>query len=242
MMDVVYSASRNLYPYMLPTIISLLKYNKDNVGRIFLMIEDDALPYPVPEQCQIINVSDQKFFKPTGPNFRSCFTYMALMRAAYTEVLPKDVHKVLQLDIDTIICDDLTDLWDTPLEGKWLAACNEWLGKWHPYGEKYYNIGVCLFNLDEIRKDNASLAVINFLNTMPMLLLEQDAWNFFGLPLDKIVDIPVRYNECFATGSTDNPAVVHYAGVPDWMTRTSMNRIEYLNQYRKYFQPPHPPA
>lgn len=233
-MEAVYSASRNLYPYLLPSIMSLLDHNK--VDNIYLMIEDDELPYQVPDVCRCINVSDQRYFGMDGPNFRSQFTYMALMRSTYTDTLPPDLPRVLQLDVDTIITDDLTGLWEMPLDDKWLAACPEYLGKYRPFGPTYYNIGVALFNLDRIRDDGIDKAIIHDLQTHFRRFLEQDAWNFYAVPLGKIADIDVRYNECFATGMTDHPAVVHYAGFPAWMTMQGLPRGEYLDQYRKYYR------
>lgn len=235
MITAVYSASRNLYPYMLPSIKSLLDHNE--VETIYLMIEDDELPYEVPKECKCINVRGQQIFPPSGVNYRSVFTYMALMRAAYTVVLPKKLDKVLQLDIDTIVTDDLTELWNTDIKGKWFAACNEDRGRHRPFGgDKYYNIGVALFNLKQIRKDHIDGQIVQALNTIQMDFLEQDAWNMYGLANDKIVELPCRYNACFATGETDNPAIVHFAGFPDWMRRRSLPGREYLDKYRHLFR------
>ena len=233
-MEVVYSASRNLYPYLLPSIMSLLDHNK--VDNIYLLIEDDELPYQVPDVCRCINVSDQRYFGMDGPNFRSPFTYMALMRSTYTDALPPDLPRVLQLDVDTIITDDLTELWEMDVGDKWLAACPEHLGQWRPYGPKYYNIGVALFNLAQQRKDGIDRVIIRELATHFFRFLEQDAWNYYGVALNKFADLDVRYNECFATGYTDNPAIVHYAGYPAWMTMPELPRREYLDAYRKYYR------
>lgn len=233
-MKVVYSASRNLYPYMLPSIVSLLEHNE--VEKIFLMIEDDQMPYDVPEQCECINVSGQTLFPPTGVNYRSQFTYMALMRAAYTKVLPKDLDRVIQLDIDTIVCGSLQELWDMDMTGKWLAACDEVRGKIKPFGEKYYNIGVALFNLNQIRADGIDDVVIDALNNREMRFLEQDAWNEYGQKAGKIVELPGQYNECFATGTSANPIVAHFAGFPDWMHRQYMIHKGRLDKYRHFFK------
>lgn len=233
-MNVVYSASRNLYPYMLPSIMSLLEHNE--VENIFLLIEDDALPYPIPEQCTCINVSGQTIFPETGANYRSQFTYMALMRAAYTLVLPPEIDKVIQLDIDTIVTDSLLDLWETDMTGKWMAACNEERGIFKPFGNKYYNIGVALFNLSQIRQDGVDLAVIEALNTQPLRFLEQDAWNWFGQHAGKIIEVPTRFNECFATGFSVRPAVIHYAGFPDWMHNQNIPMRQYLDRYKHLYK------
>lgn len=228
-MIVVYAMSRNLYHHFLPTLRSLLEHNKPT--KVYILAEDDSLPYELPDVCEVINVSDQKWYQPDGPNMTSIFTYIAMVRACYVYLFP-NTEKVLQLDVDTIICDDLTPLWEIDLTEKWFAACPEYKGKYNPFGkEKYYNIGVCVYNLEQMRKDGVVPKLVDCLNHQRMLCVEQDAINLFGVP-DKVVDIPVRYNESFCCGYTDNPAVVHFAGHADWYCTRSMIRVEYLDKYR----------
>ena len=49
-MQVVISASRNLYPYIPGVIHSTLKHNPD--ARIWCLLEDDEVPYALPEACE----------------------------------------------------------------------------------------------------------------------------------------------------------------------------------------------
>lgn len=228
-MVVVYAGTRNLYPCMLPSIKSLLKYNSPE--KVYLLIEDDEFPYELPDVCECINVSRQTWFPKGNANSDSVFTYMACTRICYAYLFP-NIDKILQLDVDTIICGSLEDLWDTNLEGKWMAACPEYKGSYNPYGnDKYYNIGVCLFNLDQMRKDNVLPTLINYINITKLWCVEQDALNRFAVP-DKVMDIDVKYNESFCCGQTDDPVIVHYAGYPDWWTKPNLPRREYLDMYR----------
>lgn len=228
-MIVVYAMTKNLYPYFRPTLRSLLEHN--NPEKVYILAETDTLLYDLPDVCEVINVSGyKKLFREDGPNFRSQFTWMAMMRAMYAEILPVD--RVIQLDIDTIICDSLEPIWEIDLTGKWFAACPEYLSRYRPFGDTYYNIGVCVFNLQQIREDGVLPVIVSLLNTAPLFCVEQDAWNYFGLKADRIAQLPVRYNETFCCGTTDNPAVVHYAGYPDWTNNRTMPRVEYLDRYR----------
>lgn len=231
-MIIVYSGTRNLYECMLPSITSLLEHNTPR--KIYILIEDDQFPYELPEVCETINVSalKDKYFNPHGANMNSQFTYMAMIRICYADIFAQH-DRILQLDCDTIILDSLEPVWNTDLTGKWFAAVPEYLGRYNPFGHPYYfNIGVCLFNLDQIRKDNMVPYACKFLDYVRVMCVEQDALNMYG-GLDKSVVIPIRYNECFATGRTDNPAVVHYAGYPNWWTDPETPRLEYLEKYRQ---------
>lgn len=227
-MIIVYALTENLYPYFRPTLTSLFEHNDPE--KIYILAESETLPYDLPDVCEVINVSGQEHFPKDGANASTIYTYMAMMRVCYTELLP-DADKVIQLDIDTIICDSLQPLWDIDLTGKWFAACPEYLTTYNPWQkEKYYNIGVCVFNLKQMREDNAMPRMIKMLNEQQLSCVEQDTLNYFAVP-DKVVDIPVRYNESFCCGYTDDPAVVHYAGCRDWYRNAAIKRFNYLEKY-----------
>ena len=211
---VVYTGTRNLYHAMTAAYNSHLEHS--DVDKIYLLIEDDEFPYPLPDKVETINVSEirKELFPDGGANIRTKFTPICLMRAAYTKVLPEDIDIVLQMDVDTIVQDDLHEIWETDLTGKWFAACPEYEALFKPYGPTYYNVGVALFNLKQIREDGADDMVIKFLNTNWVPYIDQDAWNCLGM--DMATTIPVRCNDSFCCGHVENPAVVHYAGIADW--------------------------
>ena len=224
----VYSGTRNLYTAMTTAAKSLL-HNSD-VEKIYFLIEDERFPEELPSQIETLDVSGQKFFPKDGANYRTSFTYMSLLRVCYSKLLP-ELDRVLQLDVDTVCVDDVSSLWDVNLDGKWFAAVREDLSRFKPYGPVYYNIGVAVFNLKQIREDSADDRLIHFLNTEKVPYIDQDAWN--GIGIGKDVTIPNRYNESFVTGYSDNPAIVHFAGFKDWQTSKKAPRREYLKRYRE---------
>ena len=233
---VIYTGTRNLYEHMVPAMRSLLKHS--HVDRIYLMIEDDAFPYPLPDQARILNVRDQTVFPPEGPNYTTRFRPICMMRAACARVLPSSLKRVLQLDVDTIIDDSIDELWDMDLTGKWFAAVPEHLGTFKPYGPRYFNAGVMMLNLAEIRRDRITGELVRMLNTEQVPYIDQDAWNKAAAEHpEKAAELPVRFNECFVTGYTDRPAIVHYAGCTDWTTSSSMFRVQYRDKYRAMLDP-----
>lgn len=246
--EVVYSASRNLYPYLMASVMSLLDHNPD--ARVWLLIEDDELPYEVPENVELVNVSAQTIFKPGSVNMRTGFTYLALMRATYSKLYTGELNnfgvrtlprldRIIQLDCDTIICDSLQDVWDMDLAGAWFAAVPDNPAPYRPWGDhKYYNIGFCLFNLDQIRQDGADDDVINELNTRPMQFVDEMAWNKLNMDLGytKSIDLPARYNQTTEVDQTLSPAVIHYAGAKEWWKGCENRyRGNYMLAYSRYF-------
>lgn len=225
----VYSGSRNLYPDMVPAMKSLIA--NSSVDKIYLLIEDDKFPEALPPLVETVNVSGQTTFPPDGPNMKSCYTYMALMRSCYDKLFP-DLDKILSLDVDTIVVDDIDELWDIKLGRKWVACCEEKFTTHHPYGIQYFNIGVAMFNLDEIRKTGASDQLIELLNKERLPWVEQDGWNKLGYPR-KILELPTRFNENFMCGFTEEPAIVHYCGWLNWQGNPQVYRREYIKKYRE---------
>lgn len=224
----VYSGTRNLYPDMVTAAKSLVA--NSSVDRIYFLIEDDVFPEELPPIIKTLNVSGQTYFPTDSANIKSPFSYMALLRVCYTDLLP-DVDKVLQLDVDTVCVDNIDELWDVDMTGKWFAAVEEKLSTYKPYGSLYYNIGVAMFNLAQIREDKIDKVLIRLLNVQRMSYIDQDAWNRNMSEMH--ISLPTRFNESFVTGFTDNPAIVHFAGFRDWQNTPRVSRREYLRKYRE---------
>lgn len=227
-MIVVYAATRNLYEPLRITMRSLLAHNRPEM--IYILAEDDALPYDIDAPHKVINVSGQTYFKPDGANANSVFTYMAMMRLLYVDLMP-DVDKVLQLDVDTVVCEDLTPLWNIDLTGLWCACVPEYMSNYKPYHMQYYNVGVALINLAQLRADHIVPLMIEDLNINRYPCIEQDVINKYGVPLRRVVGLPVRFNDSFCCGHSENPAIVHYAGSADWFTNKNVLNRGYLERY-----------
>ena len=209
MKTAVYTGTRNLYPHMIPAVKSLL-INSD-VEKIYLLIEDDEFPFYLPEEVECINVSDQKFFKPDSPNMSSGFTYMAMMRAALCYIFP-DQDRILSLDVDTIAIDDVSDIWNLPIDDYYFAAVKE--PRRCIYRNFYTNIGVALYNLSKLREDGKADEAIELLNTRKCDYLEQDAFN--KLCRGKIYCMPSEYNVNYYTGNPRKRKIMHYAHDKQW--------------------------
>ena len=228
-MNIVYAMTHHVYEWILPSIRSLNSTNPD--ARVFILAEHDKLPFDLPMKVEVIKVADQTYFPKNGVNYNNDFKYINLLKVRYPSILP--VGKVIHLDIDTIICDSLKGLWETDLEGKWFGACREKQTYYRPFGEAYYNMGVAVINLEQMRKDGIEKPMQDYLNEVKQPFADQDAWNKYGPVAGKVVDIDIRWNESGATGQTNHPGVVHYCGIKNWFTRFDMPRVSYLNQYRK---------
>ena len=225
----VYSGTRCLYPYMPAAIRSMLA--NSSVDKIYLYIEDDKFPEWLPDMVETVKVNGEDFFPAGSANFNTYYTYMSMIRICDAKILPESVHKALHMDIDTVVVDDIDEMWDFDLTGMWCGAVHEDTGTYRPNGDKYYNLGVCMFNLDQMRKDGAADQLIEYLNKIKVPYIEQCAMNAVGQ--DKIVPLPARFNESRVTEYTDNPAIVHFAAIMNWRDNFSLYRGNYLKEYKE---------
>lgn len=226
-MNIVYALTSNYVQKALPSMRSLLKFNPK--AKIYLLTETNEVESEIP--LNVINVSNQEYFtKNNCVNIKNNFGgYINLLKVCYPEILP--VNKVIHLDADTIVNESLEPIWKTDMTGKWVAAVPEYKGRYHPFGPMYYNMGVALLNLTQLRKDNIVPWMVEYLRQVKQPFADQDAFNKPGIEQDKMVPLDVRWNENFATGFTDNPAIVHYCGRFDWYENPKVYRHEYLEKY-----------
>lgn len=215
-----YSGSRSLYYNMIPAIKSLL-INSD-VEKIYLLIQDDEFPYELPKEVETINVSNQKIFGEGSPNMGSPFTYMSMMRATYANLFPK-LDRILSLDVDVIVDRDISDIWDLPIDDYYLSAVPELYLT--TADRKYFNAGVVLQNLKKLRDGKAD-DIITHLNQFHYTFLEQDAFN--ERCFRQIHEMPPEYNSTQYTEKTENPRIIHYAGIADWTDRDLMKKYREI--------------
>lgn len=200
----VYGATRNVYEDVIPSIKSLLLHS--DVDKIYILAEDNELPFYLPKECEVINVSRQEFFRRGCVNYFSHWSYMILLRTVYAEMFP-DLDRILSLDNDTIIKDDISDLWDIDLDDYYFAAVKE-PGK-STENFLYTCIGVAMFNLDFLRKDEKykeiMLEVMNIRYSFP----EQDVFN--NLCQGHILELSPEYGMSPWTTQCEEPKIEHFA-------------------------------
>ncbi len=160
----------------------------------------------------------------------------AYARFALPQLLP-NIDKILYLDSDLVVVDDLEPLFHTDLEGKPLAAVPDVIGHFKgeavPYMEalgvlkleRYFNSGVMLLNLKAWREERLleQLAAWCKKNANRMKKSDQSAlnalfWdNYIRLNLRWNLQVPLVPPVKYGWGCTfeqatavENPAVVHY--------------------------------
>lgn len=170
-----------------------------------------------------------------------------LSRATYgrivsIDLLPDDVDRVVYLDADTIVREDLDHLFSVDLEGRPVAAVQDpvaplvsaGLPQWRSLGlaptTPYMNSGVLLIDADVWRSRDLAGSLLDFVATFGEQLrwADQDAFN--GVLAGEFTHLPLRWNQMFALRqpthlgyatfpprevekAIEDPAIVHFNGL-----------------------------
>ena len=213
---VVYCGTYDVYLNMIASVKSLLCNTP--VDRVYFLIEDDVFPYELPDIVHTVNVKPLAFetFDRSGPNFNNSWTWMCMVRALYPEMFPQ-YGKILSLDIDIVVNDNVSDLWDYDLTDYYIAGVPERQRQKTSSDPLYVNFGVIMMNLDALRRDHKQEEIVNTLNTRKVDCPEQGAYN--RACANHILALPADYNYTtysHITGDAAKQRVIHYAGQKFW--------------------------
>lgn len=122
-------------------------------------------------------------------NLKTGYTPYALTRVLCDLLdLPS---KIIYLDVDTMCCSDISQLYEENIEGFELAMVKDFMGKFWVHRD-YCNSGVLLLNLDEIKKTGLLVKVRERVNNRKMIMPDQSAINFLA---KKKKILPYKFNE-----------------------------------------------
>lgn len=141
--------------------------------------------------------------------------------------------KVLYLDCDLIINDDISKIWEIDITSFFLAAVPDLGGKNRleelgiPVNYKYFNAGVLLINMENWKLESVPEKVLEFLNLKKEKIQYHDQDGLNGVLFDKWLELNpkwnVQYNMYFLdykdyysreelTDALKNPYIIHFTG------------------------------
>lgn len=209
-MQIAVCCTKQWYIYQLTNLYALFKHNK--VKKAYLFIEDDEIPYLKDKRIEFINVNTlQEYITKDSPNYNTKYSKLSYLRCYFSKILK--CNKILYIDADAIVVNDISDLWNMSFDDKALIGVKE-PGNWSKYlniedmDDKYINSGVLLMNLKLIREQKLDDEMINLLNTNQYMFPDQDAINI--VCKDKIKYVSNIYNSTETTGFVDNAKIIHY--------------------------------
>lgn len=246
--NIVFSSDDNYAQHTAVAMASIL-LNTSNPAKIRFFIIDDGITDDkkskikgtaegLQSTVEFITVKNKQLMQGfvSGEISRACY-----FRIDIPNILPAEVTKVIYLDCDLLLYDDIQILWNTDIGDYPIAAVCDYgimaskrlrrqkakcIGL--PYKADYFNSGVLIMNLDAWRKADYSGKVIEIVQKNKFPNHDQDALNkvfmnnWYVLPLRWNV-IPPVFNLFMkilksellrknAVEAKKNPAIFHYAG------------------------------
>lgn len=140
----------------------------------------------------------------------------ALYRMVLAQALPASINKVIYLDSDLLVFDDLSKLWGVSLDNNIAAAvvnlsskpCKE--VELEP--ENYFNSGVMVIDLKKWKESNISSLAVEAINEKQYRYLDQAVLN--SILQNRWLKLPIKWNmesDIFAYGNSKKEHVYHKA-------------------------------
>ena len=210
-MNVAYHSSDLFAPVLGTSIVSLLENNKSFDSIDIYVIENkissenkrklQSMVESYNRNISFIPMHDVNEEENLGlKKIKDNWLFDSYCRMFLDKYLPESVERVLYLDSDVLIVDDLTELWSTDLDGKPVGTVKDCVSKeyFELFGlgeDTYYcNSGVILFDLNLWNKMNIGNKVRDYVkkNNGYVFFMEQSVLNV--CLQHKMYALPVRYN------------------------------------------------
>lgn len=200
MINVMLSGNSKVFDGMIICLLSMTKHTKRPIKAFCLTMdlrEVDERYLPITkeqskvlesilkrknEKSSLVLVDMTEIFKSEmrfSRNLKTSFTPYCMLRLFADKLDLPD--KIIYLDTDTVINDDLSRLFDIDIEDYELGAVSDiynWasINRW--FRKFYFNSGVLLLNMKKIRQTKMLQRARDICNKRKMLYADQDALNF----------------------------------------------------------------
>jgi lipopolysaccharide biosynthesis glycosyltransferase len=248
------------YQHLAVAISSLLANNRNNFVEIHLISETRDAEAEAKLAASLSRYSQFSFelHQFAWADKHQWPTWDHITAEAYTrifcpEILDRSIDRILYLDADLVVVDDLRPLWETSLDGVAVAAAPDPFGHVRkgalgmPPEAVYVNSGVLLLNLDHWRAEGVTARLADYIRRHgPNLRFhDQDAINAILHARTRLLDlrwnlqvrlIGARRNEALDRAAirraARSPAIIHYASNrKPWVYVAAMPRKRIYRRY-----------
>ena len=226
---IFYATDNNYKNYLVLAIKSVLKSSNVRDCLFFHILATNILNKDIFEE-QLVKLKKIKFCKIEIIYFKNDLindfpiklhiTTTAYLRY-FISILKPELNKCLYLDVDTIVLKSLYDFYNINLKNKYSAVVEDKLSSKDKKErlkqfkiKNYFNSGVMLLNLKQIRKDNLFERFLK--ETKYSKFMDQDVLNFIFN--DNVIYLKDAYNyipknKNFQKINYKNIIILHFAGI-----------------------------
>jgi lipopolysaccharide biosynthesis glycosyltransferase len=253
---IVFSTDENYAPYCAAAIASVLINSDPSTEFVFYILTTNLSLKVQYNFNKLINIKkcSINFILINKYDFISCpinqyFTLESYFRFKLSSLLP-NFDKILYLDCDMIILEDILDLFNTNIEGYYAGMVldrlteielREFVSRLGLLHSHYYNAGLMLVNSKKWREDNIEQKLFRWTieNKEKIIWVDQDVINvvFNGF----IKDLPEKYNiqghfynnKESVFKLKEDMIIVHYTGSEKPWNNAEMFLSKYFWEYAK---------
>ena len=214
MINLLYGGNDKVFDGLMISLLSASKNTKDTIRAYVLTMDlsdvnekyqplneqhrkylEDMLKEKNPDSTvTLIDITDiYKSSMLNSKNLKNHFTPFAQLRL-FADMIPEIPYKIIYLDTDTVVNGDLKELFKIDISNYELAAVKDlynWLNPNRWKVKKYFNSGVLLLNMKEIRKTKLFKKSRELVANKKMISPDQDALNFL---VQKKLMLPEKFN------------------------------------------------
>jgi lipopolysaccharide biosynthesis glycosyltransferase len=256
----IVAVSDDHYLVLLAALIKSIELNhKTHEDIVFYIIEDkvkqtskNKLRASIDSKISInwIKMNDALPKNIKLPTDLSSFPRSVYTRLFIPDFVPADIDKILYLDVDMLMLDDVCKLWNQDIGDNVLGAVqdqrvatfdNDWGGILN-YKElglaadtKYFNSGMYVLNTRKWKQQNLAQKVIDCISANVKYAQYPDQYGLNVVLANQWLPLDGRWNY-FASGDMENPFLIHFISRKPIYTTYSNNPayrelfFEYLNQ------------
>ncbi len=118
-------------------------------------------------------------------------------RFALSEVIPDGIEKLMYLDCDIIVDGDISELWNTDIEGYWAAAVEDLFSielSTNLKLKNYFNSGMLILNMAKLKSVDFKSMWMNYLQENKDIITLQDQDILNGIFDNNVKFLPLKYN------------------------------------------------
>ncbi len=236
--------------YTMPTIVSVTSLLKNKKEDYKIYIIGVGLSQNNKKNLENLGIEKVLDLEKKYENLETIKTYVskaAFFKFDLAEIF-NEFDKILYIDSDTVIKDDIKTLLDTDVEGVYGGVVKDCIGEIIHNDTKrlsvknYFNSGVMLLNLAKMREDNIKEKLLNAKKTAPVDYLDQEIFNIVFKDNVKFLNPEFNYMvtnkklmkktvEKFYGVKKINPKIIHLTYLKPW----EYKGIAYSREWMKYY-------
>ncbi|MDP2412393.1 glycosyltransferase family 8 protein [Daejeonella sp.] len=255
----IISVCDNHYMIMLAALLKSIEKNHHSSEKIDYYIVEDEISSKNKQMLldstnkEIINIKWLKMSEITPKEFKlpldySSFPLNIYIRLFIPHFIPDQIEKAIYLDVDMIVLEDISKLWERNIGNKVIAGVvdrsgsvsNEWLGikNYKDLGispdAKYYNSGLLLINTQKWRQLNITQKVIKCIHDNITFADFPDQYGLNVVFANQWFELDPRWNSQ-AMLAIEKPFIIHFTGRKPFYKSYNYNS-SYKDQFYEYLK------